>query len=234
MQSHELERGVKRLLFEIFPVLWRNYVCGHSPRDRLTLPTEFRWVGCWKSLNPSCLSPRWKQANWLSGCLSRFFKQPPYTIKGDSAGFLRKPDDRLHLREQTLKGAILAYSVQSWKNRVLWDFHRCIYEHYVSNQAYWPFCHIHKIFIAVEHITGCIPYSHCPLWKIISFSEETWKILYFIWYDRSLNAISVSRIYALLGASLKQKSRRWDEMEVILHLILNCRFDEFLVPNFFC
>lgn len=38
--------------FEIIPVLGRSRVCGHSPREWLTLLTEFRWARHWKSPAP--------------------------------------------------------------------------------------------------------------------------------------------------------------------------------------
>lgn len=45
--------------FEIIPVLGSSCVCGHSPQDRWTLLTEFRWAQCSKSLHLSSIPSVW-------------------------------------------------------------------------------------------------------------------------------------------------------------------------------
>lgn len=173
--------------FEIIPVLGRNCVFGYSPQDRLTVLTEFRWAWCWKSLHLTCLFP-------LVWAGKPALQLPPSQISQAAAihcqkvttqDFSDKQMTSFTCENESLRGYTVStvHRMEMW--RALCDFQLLGSEHRTSNQAHWPFCQYHKIFIATECITSCIPYSHSFFMRNNQFLCRTMTntIFYLMWYE---------------------------------------------------
>lgn len=182
---------------EIIPVLGRSCVFGHSPQDRLTLLTEFRWARCWKSLHLSRLFP----PVWAGKLALRL---PPqisqaaaiHCQKVTTQDFSDKQMTSVTCENESLRGYSVSTVYRMEIGSELCDFQLLGSVHRASNQAHWPFCQYHKIFIAAECITGCIPYSHSFFMRNNQFLCRTMTnaVFYLMWYEfKSSFSLSIYR-----------------------------------------
>lgn len=117
----ELEQGSQTLPFEIIPVLGRSRVCGRSPRDRLTPPTEFRWAehrkkACAFSSIPSVSTKPGSPAK------APFLQQIQYTVKVAREDFSPKQMTSITFGDWKLKGPTLYVSAVRGRGSRFCDF----------------------------------------------------------------------------------------------------------------
>lgn len=192
MQKPQAWTGSQTAPFEIIPALGRSCVCGHSPRDRLTALTEFRWALHWKSLRLPRLSLQREKANWL-------LSLPPPRIFRAAAIFCQRWQGGIFQRNRwpvspARMRAFRGYSVSTEAGNA-----ECIVWFFSATSLRTParpikhtdlFSGVIKYSWALNVLRDAYRIHAAPLWRIIKLALEPWQMLDFTCFDLSLNPIS--------------------------------------------